>query len=436
MKLYRLYQRWGRRRRRLYPWFEPPPPDFPMKYDGWVWNPATKEWDEAPVEEISVEVEAPRYPKPTKTPRPAQSLTATGWYWNGRAGVWEEVTMPYEDVLVTPERPPAPSWVPKHPGRFEVPGWKWYERKAEWGTIPMKQITEYREMERPPKPEYIPGVEVPTEYPGWSWSGRPKEWVATIIMAEKIGFTPPRSLPPQVSDETILAAMPLEEMYVRYYEKMIALGMQPHEARKMQQIAGEYMVALMKAKRPALAAKPWHGVSREVAAQQKIMFQQFTVDALMILVAVVIGVLIGTILERLTFPEDPMRPFAVPPGTYLLGPGGWRYSRHVGCSLKGRPFYSECEGIGTGWVRHKRAGIGEKYDTIDFPGGFVEEGYDFPYFVKYTWSYWLIQYVGMLYSVGPALYALKKADDDWYAGLPPGVTVKYEHWCKDFHFYL
>ncbi|GAH45606.1 unnamed protein product [marine sediment metagenome] len=93
-------------------------------------------------------------------------------------------------------------------------------------------------------------------------------------------------------------------------------------------------------------------------------------------------------------------------------------------------------GIGAEWVRYKRAGKGEKYDIIDFPGGFVEEGFVFPYFVKYTWSHWVLEYVGMLFSVSGNLFALKKADDDWYAGLPAGVTVDYEHWCKDFHYYL
>lgn len=392
MRLYRLLSRYGQVKQRLFPWFEPPAPEAPMRYDGWTWDPARKEWLKDVVSPIVLTVQTPRYPKPDFTPQRGLAKQVPGWKWSDMYECWERVPLTRRE-----------------------------------GTLGIKPVS---------MPKYVPVEARPEETPGWSWHKANKEWVATIVFGEPIRLDVPRSLPPGVDDAMILAAMPLEEQYVRFYEKMIALGLAPHEARRLQQIAGEYLVALMKAKHPQIARGEWMKMQYAIEAAAKVEFWEAAMPVILGLIATGIGVLIGTILDRLLTPKEEAIMYPARAGTYLLGPGGWTYSRHIGTSAAGRPFYSSCMGIGTEYARHKR-GLGKgAIDIIDFPGGFLEEGYDFPYYVKFTWSYWTLQYVGMLYSCGADFYALKESDDDEAGICPAGKLLPASEWCLDFHHYL
>lgn len=431
-----MISRTGRLKKRLYPWFEPPAAGLPRRYAGWVWDPAEKEWVHAAVEAVTITLDVPKYPMPSHLPRPAQPLYVEGWYWNGRAGVWEETTMPFEDVLVFPERGPMPEAVPSRAQPAEVPGWRFSFTNLVWEEIPMVPYTEMQEKDRGPMPKYIPGPERPSEVEGWSWFADEFKWVATIVMAEKVGFTPPRSLPPEVDEAMIFATVPLVEQYQHMYDNLIKSGLEPHQARKVATIAGEYMIALMKAKYPELAAKPWSGVTREVAAAQQVMLQEYKLIGLLYLVAAITGALIGTILRRLAIPDEDFVQIGGGDNVYLLGPDNWLYSREVATSSSGRRYFSACDGIGAGYSRHKRGhGVGQ-IDIIDFPGGFVETGYQFPYWIKYTWEYWELAYVGMLASVGADLYVLKVGKYYEETAEVPVSPLLFQQWCSGFRFYL
>lgn len=122
--------------------------------------------------------------------------------------------------------------------------------------------------------------------------------------------------------------------------------------------------------------------------------------------------------------------------TYLLGPDYWCYGKHVGTSVRGKPYYSCCGEIGTDYCIHKRGPYGSDYDVIDFPDGFIEEGEAWGKFRKYTWTQWDIEYVGFLIRVNDGLFMIKTTDFD--PGAPPfPVYMMHEsEWCTNFQYYL
>lgn len=423
-------------RKRLWPWFEAPPAGWPMRYDGWVWDPKSKEWVTTAVEEVTFIIKVPKYPKPTREPRPAQPLYMPGWYWNGRRGVWEETTMPFESVLVIPERPPMPTEWPSRTQPAEVPGWRYSFMYEVWEKIPMEGHTEMVEQERGPMPEYVPGTEQSSIVEGWSWSEQQKVWAATIIIGEPVGFTPDRSFPPGTDSAAVNLVYPMTEQYLHFYQSLINMGLDPDEAKR---IGGMMVDGFWNMSRSALTkqrAELYRQSLLPAAVALSDKLEALAVSGAVLALAAIAGALIGSIAERLTFPADESFSLSAPGNTYLLGPGNWEYSRNIGRSMTGRPLYSSCGGIGTEYTRHRRGWGAGATDIIDFPGGFVEEGYQFPYFVKYTWSHWYITYVGMLFSAGQGFYALKEADLDSEVKLVLGESLPYEQWCSGFDYYL
>lgn len=327
-----------------------------------------------------------------------------------------------------------------------------------WQRVPLTRREASQGIQPSPMPAYIPVEAGITEVQGWSWYREQQRWVATIVMGQSIGFTPPRSLPPGVDLASVFPADPYFLLAFETAQKLVETGrwdiLQQGDAffklvYEVHRLApdAKYPVSIaegmfearyiMHAKRVWLASEEaWR---MRISALDTAKFEGAAVGvgaAILFIVTALTGFLIGTIMERLTFPEDPEDVFDVPRNNYLVGPDDWRYSKHIGSSRKGIQYYSACEGIGTEYVRFKR-GLRKGYiDVIDFPGGFVETGYQFPYWVKYTWSHWQLEYVGMLYSVGAEIYALKEADQDVGVRYMIGFILPAEEWCSDFHYYL
>ena len=502
MRLYRLLERHGRLKKRMYPWFDEPAVGFPMKYDGWNWDPAEREWVEADVAEVEVEVQVPAYPKPEETPRPARPLDVPGWYWNGRAGVWEERPMPLERVQQEMERPLAPVGAPHEEDPVRVPGWQWSDSMQEWVKVPVsrRDIAEGRErvpepryaprpelswrvdgwvwsstqlkwnespmplewveveQERGPKPERPPDLGVPIEAKGWTWSIEFKLWVANTFETAKAIFTPPRSLPPGVNLASVFPADPYFEKSVEMARRLVELGRwdilangdayfklvaQTHKlcpAAKYPHLIAEGVFearAVMHAKRVWLSSQEaWQMRINALAPKAPDYFGTAGAVLLLGTFCALTGYLIGSIMERLAFVDEDHFVLDEPLDSYLLGPDNWMYSRHIGTSLGGQQFYSQCEDIGTEYHRHKRQRGKFGVDVIDFLGGFLETGFQFPYWVKYVWDYWLIEYIGMLESRGEGFYALKKADYNYKTLRPSGWSAPVSEWCQDFHYYL
>lgn len=420
----------------MYPWFDAPAAGEPLRYDGWIWDPAVKDWIPDDVEEISFEVEVPGYPMPTRPPRPAQPLFVEGWYWNGRRGVWEETTMPFEDVLVIPERPPMPTEWPSRTQPAEVPGWRYSFMYEVWEKIPMESYTEMREQERGPMPEYVPGTEQPSEVQGWSWSGTKEEWVATIVVGQRIGFTPPRSFPPGFELAQVTMVYPMTEQHALFVKNLLDMGLTETEAKRIGSAMVDGFWNMARTSEQKIRAAQYADSLTIPASQISDKIEAIGVYGAVIALAAIVGLLIGSIMDRILTPDEDFFRLTGGITTYLLGPGNWAYSRHIGTSPQGRKYYSECHGIGTGYTRHKRGyGIGQR-DIIDFPGGFVESGFQFPYFVKYTWEYWELEYVGMLASVGADYYVLKVGR--YFTGEIVGTAemISQDEWCDGFRFYL
>jgi len=414
MRLYKLISRHGQFKERMYPWFEPPAVGAPMRYAGWRWDPGIGEWVEVPVEPIEVDVVIPRYSKPTEPPMARQPLYVPGWYWNGRAGQWEESPL-------TPQ-----------------------------------ELSEG--MERGSKPKLVPGTRVLVEVEGWSWSEGRLEWDATIVYGERIGFTPPPPLPPDLEDTgeyelkaymfnpqellNVLERLGMSRgeamMYMGKYHRLIAelpyeegKVVWDHMVRTICRMYRDTHMFSMTESRGKWLAYVQESCSYGVRASSPA-----TGIALLVLVFTLAGIIAGTILERLAFVDEDDYVLVAPPNTYLLGPENWAYSKHIGTSVRGGQYFSSCEDIGTEYVRHKRGRWRIEPDVIDFPGGFVETGFQFPYWVKYRWSYWRLEYVGMLMSRGERFYELKESDYNRYATGRPPWMLKSSDWCADFHYYL
>ena len=146
--------------------------------------------------------------------------------------------------------------------------------------------------------------------------------------------------------------------------------------------------------------------------------------------------MIGTIADRLITPDTESMVLKEPPGTYLMRWELYYYSRMISISVKGQPYYSVCDDIGTSYVRHMRPRQRAGIDIIDFPGGFVEKGHVGAYYVKYTWQYWILKYIGMLTRRGPNFYTLREKEYDPRASGRPPFSLLAPDWCTNFHWYL
>lgn len=475
-----MLERHGQLKKRMYPWFEAPAVGFPMKYAGWVWDPSEREWVKTSIPMITVEVQVPAYPRPEEPPRPAQPLDVPGWYWNGRAEVWEEAEMPLKRVQQEMERPLAPVGPPGSAQPLDVPGWYWNGRAGVWEEIPLmpQEIAEdvivgpkpkskpgeeiswhvdgwvwssvrerweespmplewvEVEQERGPKPERPPDTGVPTKAKGWTWSIEFKLWVANVFETAKAIFEPPPTLPPGIRVAGGPPIFPTDAQYIIIFRQLMDGGMTWDQANMWVDMMRKSWTELALAKQMPALIKLWNEVPEKI--YHDIPSPPFLLGSLvgLYLFAAGVGTLIGLVLDSWLTPDVGHGILVAPPNTYLLGPDNWMYSRHIGTSLGGRPFYSECEDIGTEYTRHKRARWSGEPDIIDFLGGFLETGYVFPYWVKYLWSHWLVEYVGMLESSGASFYRLKKPDYDPAARLPIGWSAPESEWCQDFHYYL
>lgn len=436
MRLYRLVARLGYVKKRLYPWFDAPVADAPREYLGWVWDSVRGEYVETDIAGIIIELDVPRYPEPTQSPRPAQPLYVPGWYWNGRAGVWEETTMPFADVLVTPERPPAPTEVPSRAQPAEVPGWRYNFGTLAWEEIPMEPVTEMVEEERPLMPEYSPGVEQLPDIEGWSYDATRNEWVATILIGEPMEFEPPPTLPPGAEKLTEAAITPTDAEMITFFRQLMRDGLSWDTANMIVQFVKDGWLTIAAAKSEHAAELYWRAQRENIKDMVGQVPPVFKVAALYAALAVGIALLVATIISRLFRTDREYVSIVGGITTYLLGPDNWTYSRDIGRSIKGHRYFSECDGIGTEDVRHRRGyGIGQ-FDYIDFPGGFVESGFKFPYFVKYTWERWELVYMGMLERVGARWYVLKAVAGFYEMDYPFAQVLPFEDWCLEFRFYL
>lgn len=414
MRLYKLLSRTGQRKQRPYPWFEAPAAGAPQRYVGWTWDPSAKEWVRDVVVPIKVEVMVPKFPRPISVPRSAQPINVPGWYWNGRAGIWEE--------------------------------------------IPLSIIEMSEGFERGSMPAYPPGPAVGIDQPGWSWFEAENEWVATSLTGRPLEFLPPPTLPPDVENVEILLAGHMGDLNIRMIRWAVSYGMSYRDAvgfagRAMEDFAGwgkamtpmvykalwaKYSVGLWDKIGSYTSSKPFLPVKvpiEERYAQEAVVSEAF-VTGVLVLVAAAIGYMIGTILDRLITPAEDYFVLSESKGTYLVGPDDWKYSKYIGLSPDKRLYFSECQDIGTDYTRHKRGWGTAAVDTIDFPGGFIESGYQFPYWIKYTWQTWSIEYVGMLESVGQNLYRLKVGRGFTGKIEGRGRVLPSAKWCSGFHYYL
>lgn len=409
-----MLSRHGKFNKGIHPWIKAPLTGAPVKYYGWHWDPAKKLWVEDDVRKIEVEVKVPVYLRPVGPPRPAQPFYVPGWYWNGRAGLWEIAPLSEQEIGDG--------------------------------------------IEAGPKPEYVPAVAEPTEVEGWSWSDTHQEWIATMIIAEKVGFEPPRSLPPGVDLASVFPVDPYFEASVRAARRLVELGRwdilangdayfklvaQTHRlcpAAKYPHLIAEGVFesrAIMHAKRVWLSSEEaWKIRINELAPANQDLISKIGTHAFVVGVAALVGFLIGTIMERMAWPEGEIVGLYPAIRTWLMGPGHWNYANHIGTSRGDSQYYSICDDIGTDYTRHWRGLPGAYRDTIDFPGGFLEKGFKDGFFVKYNWILWHIEYIGMLASVGGNFYVLKKGNYDGKTLLRPGQMLPVEQWCPDFRTYL
>jgi len=348
MRLYRIIARHGHKRQRFWWWFEPPEAGAPVRYDGWFWDPANKEW------------------------------------------------MPIE-------------------------------------MAPMKLVVTYQLY---PKPTKMPSREFSSEQPGWSYSFTKFEWVRTVVMAEPVDFTPPRSLPPWVTQKAVFELYSWEQLYLEEVNTFIAQGYTMEAAKRITRNNFDNLLRILWAKQAAANKSAWKVAVEGLGKDPDFMRETVLVYGAVIIIAAVIGALIGDIMERFTFRDIDAFTLKEPIGVYLMRYDHYVYSKNVGVTTEGRRLYSACDDIGTSYIRHRRPRGRKGVDIIDFPGGFVEEGHKGVYFVKYTWRAWTLEYIGFLVSVGANLYALKEGEVDPYVDPSRPFGVDASRWCPDFRWYL
>jgi len=436
MRLYQLIERVGYVKSGLFPWFSPPAAGAPVRYYGWAWDPETREWVATDLEPIQITIPQEIGPMPSSPPGPARPNRVLGWEWSPSTGKWWEMPMPMVEKLGRKERPPMPEYPYGHPELGETKGWAFDFVTRGWTPIEMPLEMIEVEQERPPAPEYTPGPEIPVRVPGWQWNRDEQEWIRVVAAEEFVEFEPPSTLPPYVDVAGLHVVYPLEQQYELFVQSLIARGLAPHEAKRVAEAIGESVLKTIWARKTEMNRDMWTDVSTQLRAQTGDLLEKIGVAAVLIIIAAAIGFVIGDILERLTIPRRERISLKPPEPTFLLGPDKWLYGKHVGRSVKGENYYSACYEIGTTYVRHKRGyGVGV-IDVIDFPGGFVEEGWAWGKYRKYTWELWTIKYVGFLIRINDGLFRLKRAPLDPDA--PPFIVFQMPEaqWCTDFLYYL
>lgn len=453
MRLYSLVSRHGRVKRGLFPWFKPPEAGAPMRYAGWRWDPGIREWVAMDVPSIQVKVKPGPYPKPTEPPRPFQTDEVEGWEWSEIYEVWEEREMPKIEKWHYPGElpwPRKPTWMPSRTLPAEVKGWKYQFEGAVWGMVPYCDI--YREF-RPPQPKYPPGPEGETEVIGWSWSEHYKEWLEVIYAERVIEFEPPGTLPPGL--DLTLASYPghMEMLQNHIRAWALAQGLPWGEAEGFARRAMEDFGGYGKAMTSDMYGRVWghyavsfwdkigrlkfpkppprYGLTLEEQYAGITAWRETLNVGILVVIAAAIGATIGYILQREVFPQEGEIVHRDKRGTYLFGTDDWLYAGIRAITKKGVQYYSGCGSIGTSYIRHKRGYGAGWVDTIDFPGGFVEEGWHKGLFVKYTWSHWELEYVGFLIHTTKNLYRLQGSEDPEFLSAYSFI-LNDDEVCRDF----
>lgn len=479
MRLYKLLRRVGNKTSSLLPWPDDPLAVSPEEFAGWRWDIQQFEWVKVPMAPIQIKAPPPVYEKPTYSPREEIPYRVPGWQWSDSMQEWVEVPMSLVRVRREMPRPPAPTETPRPLVKGSYRCWEWSERKGRWGYTGLTEMEKVRGFECDPKPEYPPGPEVPwrvdgwvwssarlkwlespmplewveveaqrpprpveapreadpTRVPGWVWNLDEQEWAEIVYAVPVMEFDMPHSLPPGITQEALMIEFPLELQYKWAYENLIAQGLAPHEAKRIVDIMGEAILKTVWAQQRAMKEGVWKSVYGMANAQMKDLIEKIGAYGVLVIIAAVVGALVGTFLERFTRKEEQFVAMTPALRTYLMGPDDWYYAGCVGVSVKEVPYYKACWSIGAVNAHHLR---GEPWgqDRIAFvPGGFLETGYKIPRWVKYRWEYWEIDYIGFLVRTGENLYRLQEGSiDPEQAGAarlyPP------EQVCLNFTYYL
>jgi len=480
MKLFMLIERVGRRTRSFHPWFEPPAIGAPTRYFGWNWDPEERKWVESVISKTSVVVAGAAEEKPKYPPHGPQPAEVSGWKYDEQDGVWNEVPTAHREAWVEIRHPAKPTLPPTTGRGEEVLGWYYSSKDEEWKSVPIPaQYVDWYE-ERVEKPQYSPGHEQKSNVSGWHWDPNEKEWLPTIVATEVVDYQPLRPLPPSLTFEDVQAAgvynvdvkeviealeasaQPIAAFSRVHIDNMIRMltrsGYTEAAARGVLEQYAKLTAGLTSTEKAkvwsqatATIYRTWQrshmmGVSESqriwannvgtYMTELKPILGTKTMVGVLVLTTAMIGVMIGTLLERITFPREGFIRLGQPGGQYIMHTEDWLYADFVGRSVKQNVYFASCGSIGTDYVRHKRAEPGSIHDTIDFPGGFIEEGWKGGLFVKYTWEHWTMSYIGMLSSVGQNLWQLKRADLKHFGSTGPVWQKKPEDWCPNYRWYL
>jgi len=419
----------------MYPWFEAPAAGSPLKYEGWVWDPTIVDWVAVAVEKIEVHVAPKREPKPEVEPSEPLADRLPGWFWVYSQQEWRKDAHFRSGHYALEPYPPMPTVPPGRVQPQEVDGWKYNWDTFHWEKTTYEQRTIWITDPWPPMPDRAPDIGFPDVAGNWSWDYSSKEWVPITIYAESVEIEPPRTLPPGVDEAALFEMYSWEQLYLEEVQAFVAQGFTLEAAKRITRENFDPLLRMIRAKSHAATKNEWNEMAVTLAAREAYLIETIGLYAVLGIIAAVVGVMVGYILQKHILP-DPERVFETCKVlTYLLGPEDWIYSRNIGKSVEGSDYFSVCDGIGTDLTRHKRSTWGYEIDNIDFPGGFIESGYQFPYWIKYTWEFWELEYVGFLRSAGPGFYVLKP--EAKHSGpFWPGYMSRQEDWCIDFRYYL
>lgn len=391
MRLYRLISRTGRKKKRLTPWFKPPAAGAPVRYFGWYWDPELKEWLPLDITKLMVTVPVQDVQMPTTMPSRTQPARVPGWEYNFQYNEWMHVVQAEPVMEFTPPRPLKPDM-----NMDDV-------QKAAVYDVDVRAVIETIRL------DWVPA------------SGFTRTHIDNLIrMLEKSGYSR-------------AAADDIMRQYVKLTAGMDAAGKAEVWKKATDAIFRCWQRTHLVG--TSTAQKYWAENVRNQMRDTSQLVGPVAAVAILSLIAAVTGFLLGRMLDLILTPAEDAVTLVEKARTYLMGPDYWYYSRMISRTRKGVPFYSQCEEIGTTYVRLKRGTGAGEIDIIDFPGGFLEEGYVFPYFVKYNWTYWTLSYVGMLSHQGVNWYSLRKGNYD-SGGLRPGSMIPDEEWCAGFHWYL
>lgn len=431
-----LIERNGQRKRSLQPWFAAPAAGDPKRYYGWNWDPEERKWVETPVSKTSLVVAGEVEDKPEYPPHEPQKAEVSGWKYDEQDGVWNEVPTAHHEGWVEIRRPPKPT-LPPTTGRGEdVLGWHYNTETKKWMGVPIPaQHVEWYD-ERADKPLYKPGHEQKRDVSGWHWDPEDKVWLRTIVAREVVDFEMPRTLPPGVTQAMVDGVYPYADIMRKAQEMFIAQGIPAHDAHQLAVTVIERIKDMMTATSRGGQVERFRNMNIYLKDFSPGMLPGWLMPVVMFIVTNLVAYAIGGILEAITVPIEAFIRLGQPGGQYIMHTEDWLYADFVGRSVEQNVYFASCGSIGTDYVRHKRPEPYGIHDIIDFPGGFVEEGWRWGLFVKYTWDHWIMSYIGMLESVGQNLWQLKKADLKHFGLTGPVWQKKPKDWCPDYRWYL